>query len=84
MNKWMGMDEWLILKKKPACVHIGIIIIYKIKAKNNIKKKPNKQERPLTLKLTGIVETPRENSEMFENVKVSNEVITKRTLNKYF
>ena len=72
MNEWM--DEWLILKKKPACVHLRIIV-YKIKAKNNIKKKTNKQnkqERPLTLKLTGIVKKPRENSEMFENVKVRN------------
>ena len=48
--------------------------MYKIKAKNNIKKtnKQNKQERPLTLKLTGIVEKPRENSTMCENVKVCN------------
>ena len=45
------------------------------KAKNNIKKQTNKQnkhEKPLTLKLTGIVEKPRENSEMLENMKVSN------------
>ena len=69
MNEWM--DEWLILKKKPACVHLRIIV-YKIKAKDNIKKKTNKQERPLTLKLTGIVKKPRDNSEMFENVKVRN------------
>ena len=41
MNEWM--DEWLILKKKPACVHLRIIV-YKIKAKDNIKKK-NKQTR---------------------------------------
>ena len=56
-----------------ACKHIRIIM-YKIKAKNNIKKtnKQNKQERPLTLKLTGIVEKPRENSTMYENVKVCN------------
>ena len=50
-------------------MHIRIIM-YKTKAKKNIKK--NKQERPLTLKLTGIVEKPRENSEMCENVKMSN------------
>ena len=59
------------LKKKPVCVHIRIIM-YKIKAKITLKKQTNKQERPLTLKLTGIEEKPRENSEMFENVKVSN------------
>ena len=40
------------------------------KANNNIKKnkqinKQNKQERPLTLKLTGIVEKPRENSYVY-------------------
>ena len=51
------------------------MIMYKIKAKNNIKKQTNKQskqERPLTLKLTGIVEKPRENSATCENVKVCN------------
>ena len=72
------MDEWLKKKaskkkNKHACILENIrIIMYKIKAENNIKKRTNKQERPLTLQLTGIVEKPRENSEMCENVKVSN------------
>ena len=51
------------------------IIMYKTKEKKNIKKetnKQNKQERPLTLKLTGMVEKLRDNSEMCENVKMSN------------
>ena len=42
----------------------------KTNVKNNIKKtnKQNKQERPLTLKLKGKVEKPRENYEMCGNV----------------
>ena len=53
-----------------------IRMMYKIKAKITLKNKQtnkqNKQERPITLKLKGIVEKLRENSEMCENRKVSN------------
>ena len=42
----------------------------KLKAENNIKKQ-NQQKRPFTLWQTGRAATPRDNSEMNENVKVS-------------
>ena len=54
-------------------MHIRIIM-YKIKAKKKTLEKRTKQTRKTinSKAVTGIVEKPRENSEMCENVKVSN------------
>ena len=50
IDGWMAKKKKQAKKNKHACILENIrIIMYKIKAENNIKKRTNKQERPLTL-----------------------------------
>ena len=84
MNGWL--DGWLIFlqKKKRACTHIRMIM-NKMKAEDNIKNKTsqNTQKIPLTPKQTGIAAKPRDNSEMSENVKVSNSTVLLRYISSF-
>ena len=61
------------------------MIMNKMKAEDNIKNKTsqNTQKIPLTPKQTGIAAKPRDNSEMSENVKVSNSTVLLRYISSF-
>ena len=65
-------------------MHIRMIM-NKMKAKDNIKNKTsqNRQKRSLTPWQTGIAAKPRDNSEMSENVKVSNSMVLLRYISPF-
>ena len=72
MNGWLD-ERLILLLKKRACLHIRMIM-NKMQEEDNIKNKTsqNKKKKVLTPQQTGIAAKPSDNSEISENVKVSN------------
>ena len=82
MNGWL--DERLIfLLKKRACLHIRMIR-NKMQEEDNIKNKTSQnKKRLLTPQQTGIAAKPSDNSEISENVKVSNSTVLLRYISSF-